>query len=128
GSPALAVWSASTELTICEALKQDFPGLSFPFRSMAAMGIYIPDCVDIGEHWPGTPPDLIPDLGKYLIDVLAKQLERPETLRVPQPIDPWAPRLPDFDPLHAARLDLGSLFHDDQSAQKGFAQIPLLGQ
>ncbi|MCB9581976.1 MAG: hypothetical protein H6717_33390 [Polyangiaceae bacterium] len=124
GSPAIAFWGASENLTICDVLKQDFPGLSFPFRSVAAMGIYVPDCIDVAERIPNLPHDFWPGIGIDIFDLLKKTLDGKPSLGLPQPGDPWAPRLPDYDPGFMARINLVSQLAGDKDAQSAYVKLP----
>lgn len=123
GSPSIAVWGASENLTLCEMLAQDFPGLTFPFRTIGAMGIQIGDCVDIGERIPGMPHDFLPDFPDDIFAIFKSLDDSPGTL-LPQPGDPMAPQIPDFDPAHAARIDLVSQLQGDKKAQDSFRNLP----
>jgi hypothetical protein len=123
GSPAIAVWGASDDLTLCEALKQDFPGLGFPFRTVGSMGLQIGDCVDIAERFPGEPPDLMPHLPDDIFEIF-KGLDGLPAITLPQPGDPWAPRLPSFDGEFAARVDLVAQLQGDPPAQDRYRKLP----
>lgn len=123
GSPAIAVWGASDDLTLCEALAQDFPGLGFPFRTIGSMGLQIGDCVDIGERWPGGPPDLLPHIPDDIFEIF-KGLDDLPAAGLPQPGDPMGPQLPAFDFDFSARLDLVSQLQGDKQAQDWFRKLP----
>jgi hypothetical protein len=123
GSPSIAVWGASENLTLCEVFAQDFPGLTFPFRTIGAMGIQIGDCVDIGERIPGMPHDLLPHFPDDIFEIFKGFDDSPGTW-LPQPGDPMAAQIPDFDPDHAARIDLVSQLQGDKQTQDWFRKLP----
>jgi hypothetical protein len=73
---------------------------------------------------PGIPHDFWPDIGIYLFDFLKGVIDAPPSLGLPQPGDPWAPRLPDFDPEFGMRIDLVSQLAGNKNAEAAFRQLP----
>jgi hypothetical protein len=92
------------------------------------MGISIGDCIDIGERLPPYfPTPLPPGFAEYLRDILVKFVDPSPLRRLPQPIDPLGPRLPDLDAALGTRFDLVGQLRSDPKAQDAFVKFPAVG-
>jgi hypothetical protein len=124
GTPSIAVWSASQDLTICDLLAQ-IGGHHYPFRTIGAMGISIGDCVDIGERVPiPSPSKLVPKIGDDILGILKGLVDAAPAISLPQPGDPWGPRLPKGTTDLVATLPLGPLVRGQSRAAKDLGALP----
>ncbi len=124
GTPSIAMWSASQYLTICDLLTQ-IGGHHYPFRTIGAMGLSIGDCVDIGERVPIPPPSkLVPKIGDQILGILKGLVDAPPAISIPQPGDPWGPRLPKGTPDLAATIPLGPIVRGQSQAAKDLGALP----
>ena len=123
GSPSIAVWGNRTLLD-CNLLSS-VPGIVYPFRTVGAMGITIGNCVEISERYPTFPESAIPPgLGSSLWGLIGPFLDTAAARGIPQPDDPWAPRLPVHDEGQWADVPLMPILRGNLTAQQQLQALP----
>jgi len=112
GSPAIISWEPEAELDRVTCAVLDQLGVTPPFRSGAAMGFAIGDCVDIAE----IIRDLPPDLGPAFWDIVGTLLETDAARGMPAQHDPERPGTFEAGTTIGHSLDLQPLLTADPQA------------